>query len=262
VAKHFTTEAMGAYNVSKELVLLPFYQISEPLRPLFLSLFADSKNDRAKLQDSYTNKFIIMLAVMLPITCGFYVLRVEIINLVLGIKWAHIDETLGSLTFLILTYSMTTSSSAILVVLDKLRRLFFLEVLTMMILVTGQFLARDLPLEQYADVRSLLGAVTFGIYFLSVYVAIKFNVFSLVIGIAPSVLASACMLWTIYTISEYFTGNWLLFFSVLLGATIYCSILWALMLLTKRRHRGINTIVGIVNSLASKIVQKRALKRR
>lgn len=261
VAKHFTTEAMGAYNVSKELVLLPFYQISEPLRPLFLSLFADSKNSIEKLRDSYTTKFILMFAIMLPITCGFYVLRVEIIDLVLGAKWSHTDEILGSLTFLILTYSMTTSSSAILVVLDKLRRLFFLEVITMTVLVVGQFLARDLPLEQYAEVRSLLGAVTFGIYFLSVYIAIKLNVFYLILGIVPSVFASACMLWTIFTISEYFTGHWLLLWSVLVGATLYCFILWTIMSFAKKRHRGINTIVEIVNSLASKLIQKRTLKR-
>lgn len=261
VAKYFTTEAMGAYNVSKELVLLPFYQISEPLRPLFLSLFSDSKNNIEKLRNSYTTKFIIMFAVMLPITCGFYVLRVEIVNLILGVKWSHTDEIIGSLTLLILTYSMTASSSAILVVLDKLKRLFFLEVVTMVVLVIGQFLAKDLPLAQYADVRSLLGAVIFGFYFLSVYVAIKFNLLNLILGIMPSVFASIGMLWVISIIDGYSEGNLYLLYSVLAGATVYIAILWTTMTLAKSRHTGINTIMGLANSIISKIVQKWVLKK-
>ena len=261
VAKYFTTEAMGAYNVSKELVLLPFYQIAEPLRPVFLSLFSNSKNDIKKLREMYTTKFIIIFAIMLPITCGFYVLRVEIIDLILGAKWSHTDGIIGSLTLLILTYSMTGSSSTILVVLDKLKRLFVLEVITMVILVISQVLAKDLPLEQYADVRALLAVVIFGFYFLSVYVAIKFNVFYLILGLIPSVFASACMLWVISIIDEYSKGHWLLLYSVLVGATVYISLLWITMSLAKRRHSDINTIVKLVNSLVSRLIQKSILKR-
>lgn len=234
----YDTSAMGSFNVSKELVLMPFHQISEPLHPLLLTMFTSANTKKAGLRRAYSLQFILLFAVMLPLTCGIFVLREELVALLLGAKWVGAETLIGALSLLLLAFSMTESSSAIFLVMDRLRFLFSLEVITMLVVVVGQLIASRLPIEEFALARSLLGMVVFAVYFAALRKAIELDMTDFLSGLIGPVLACACMFGVLTWLDSTTSGLAFLVSGVCLGALTYGAALLCICTLLRRFHEN------------------------
>ncbi len=221
VAMYYDTEFVGLFNVSKELTLMPYNQISEPLGPVFISSITKYKNDPVSLADAYSKLFISMVTIMLPVAVGFYLVKDEVVVLILGEKWIGAEIVVGYLVPLILTVSLSQLSSSTLTALEKVKLVFILDLLTMIVVLSGQFLAKDLPLEQFAGVRTLLGLFIAIVFIGVIKSLLMIKLSRLLIGTLPQTVAAVLMIVGVNYCNVYFSGINFLAIGVLTGVLIY-----------------------------------------
>jgi lipopolysaccharide exporter len=221
VSMFFDTKMVGLFNVSKELTLMPYAQISEPLGPVFISSINKYKDDASALADAYSRLFISMVTIMLPVAVGFYLVKDELVLLILGEKWVGAEVIVGYLVPLILTVSLSQLSSSTLTALEKVKLVFMLDLMTMIVVLIGQLMAKDLPLEQFAGVRTLLGAFI-AIVFIGVIKSILgVKLSRLMIGSIPQVSAAVFMVVGVSYCNELFSDFSFLVVGVVTGVLIY-----------------------------------------
>ncbi len=225
VSIFFPTHGVGLFNVAKELTLMPYTQIAEPLGPVYISAINNVKNDAVQLADAFSKIFTTIITVILPTAVGFFLLRDEIVSTLLGGKWEGAELLVAYFAPLILTTSLASLSSSTLTALHKVKLVFILDMLTMFIVLGGQYWARELPIHEFAGIRSIMGLIILVVLFLAVKKHIpEMRMLRLVIAAVPSVVAVAVMIYIVGFCQDSLSGIWMLIFGSLAGAITYALV--------------------------------------
>ncbi len=257
----YDTRIVGQYNVSKELTLMPYNQIAEPLGPVIISGLANFKDNPAKLTDTYSKFFVAIFTVMLPVSVGFFLLTEEIIHFLLGDKWKEAATIVTYFAPLILTMAISQLSNTALTALHKVKLVFYLDLLTMIVFSVALYLARNLPVEQLAGTRTLLGFFIAVCFFIPVRSMITVSVRRILWGIQPSIIAVVVMSLAVLQIKAWLAGTWLLAVGVLTGMLVYAGVMFFALQMLRKVNPDARFLYDNSVWILNKLISKKAAKK-
>lgn len=149
VSKFFGVSQVGAYHVMKYVGTMPASQIITPATQPLLASFSRKKNDHQGLQYQFDLAFIALAIITVPLTVYVYQFSLPLVELLLGEKWIQYHSVFGILTILSGSMALGNLSSHIIVAKGKVKSLFIYDVLTLLIMISVLWYAKNLTIDGF-----------------------------------------------------------------------------------------------------------------
>jgi O-antigen/teichoic acid export membrane protein len=176
IGKFFGASLLGIYNRTSLLINLPgqylFASLSRVLFPAFSQIQTDSK----KLTSAYIYSITLLSIILIPITIGIIPMAQNIITLYLGNKWNEAVPVFQVLVISITFAAIINISGSILQAVGKLKKIFFIEIFHILLLITSIIVLSNYGLIGFAIAITLCRFIRFILY--SVVVNKYLNVLS------------------------------------------------------------------------------------
>jgi len=124
---------LGAYNVSKDLVLLPSREFLSPISHVFFTAIAQSSNYSDEQQLKIRKALTIITIIAFPIAAGWDVIATPFVHVVLGEQWLPHIPVIASLGALVVTFSIGNFISQLMTATGNVKSLFYYDVVTLAI---------------------------------------------------------------------------------------------------------------------------------
>ncbi|MEL7598495.1 MAG: lipopolysaccharide biosynthesis protein [Proteiniphilum sp.] len=227
IGRYIGMEALGYYEKSYRLMMLPLQNITHVITPVMHPVFSDFQNDLQQVESSYRKVVRLLAFIGFPLSIFLLFTSKELMLLIFGMQW---EASVPIFTILALTVGIQiilSSSGSIFQAAGDTRSLFisglFSATLNVSAILIGIFVFGTLKAVAWGIV------VSFSINFFQCYLQMYLVTFKMKINqffnilISPLILSSILFL-VFYALSVYMlAGN--LMISLLLK-TVICLIVW------------------------------------
>lgn len=133
IGKYLNMNALGYYEKSYRLMMLPLQNITQVISPVMHPIFSDLQNDYKKLSDSYLKVVKLLAYISFPLSALLFFTSKELVLLIFGMQW-----TKSVLSFQILSLSVgfqviLSTSGSIFQAANSTKTLFFSGLLSTII---------------------------------------------------------------------------------------------------------------------------------
>lgn len=223
-AKYFTSNQLGNYQLSRDMVMLPSAMLVEPSMEPLISYVANSREDKEGLSSRVTEVLIAVSFISLPVVAFLFQYPEITVRALLGSQWtlAEMYISVMSLMFFYFCYLLVLES--VFIALGKVQLIFYFDLFSLLLI----FVTLGLILN-YSDnvVDFILGRAVAGVFGVLILVCllsknIKLKLDVLAVYFILATLVSLGSLYTTKTLLNDVTGNeWLVF---LLTGSVFVSI--------------------------------------
>ncbi|QTN40592.1 lipopolysaccharide biosynthesis protein [Marinobacter salsuginis] len=136
VSKHFSTSALGGYNLVREISLLPALSAIIPMSEPLLASIARVKDDPESLAYRVRFSLAIMVTVLTPLTTFLMLYPDLIVVTLLGEQWQAYSHLLRPFGLFFLTFCLFALISDAIIALGRVRALFTFDLISTVIIIT------------------------------------------------------------------------------------------------------------------------------
>jgi len=174
IGKYLSTSALGFYEKSYRLMLLPLQYLTHVLSPTLQPFFSDFQQDKKKIFDLYSKIIRLLALIGFPLTVFLHFTAKELILIIFGEQWVESIPIFSILSWCVGLQIVNSSSGSIYQSANDTKRLFisgFLSALTIISAIClGLFYFKSLEGVAYC----LVGAFLL-IFFINYYILISFT---------------------------------------------------------------------------------------
>lgn len=217
--------ALGYYEKSYKLMLMPIRSITNVLTPVVLPMFAEYQDDSSFVYGKYKRLLGFVSLLSFPISVFFFFAGREIILLLFGGQWE------GSvLTFKILSLSLgfqvlSSTTGAIFQAIGNTKKMFVSQIINtffmIMFLLGAIFLFNTI--ESIAVVYCIIEFVSFIVVFSFLFRLFQVPIQNLLMIVLPAILSSAILSLSLFLLCFMETDS--LFVSLILKGLITCVVI-------------------------------------
>lgn len=160
VSKHFSTSALGGYNLVREISLLPALSAIIPMSEPLLASIARVKDDPDSLAYRVRFSLAIMVTVLTPLTTFLMLYPELIVVTLLGEQWQAYSHLLRPFGLFFLTFCLFALISDAIIALGRVRALFVFDLISTIIIAAIIILIGTDSLSTMAWVRGWLAVIT------------------------------------------------------------------------------------------------------
>lgn len=184
ISKVFNIEAVGGFNMMKNISTIPAREIIRPLTEPLLASFSRVKADSNKLSQQVAVSMLVLLSGTSPIAMYLFDNHEVVVSLLFDERWLQYSYILGVLSLLILNFSIVAIFNEVLVAIGKVKVLFFYDLMSFAALLCVIMSLKFSTLDQFAEVRVFVSYTTMLILFLLMLKFLKINLicFSMALG--------------------------------------------------------------------------------
>jgi O-antigen/teichoic acid export membrane protein len=243
VSKLFPPAALGGYHLQRELALIPAFSLIIPATEPLLSAISKAKHDSELLCYRMRLSMVTLLAILIPLSVFIFRESELIVAVLLGDQWVANHRLLGYFSLMFFAFSFHALVSDCFTAINKLRALFYFDLLSTVVIVSLLLLFSFLTLEQFALLRGLAGlAITLSLL-VFLQTLCRFNIFRLASNLGLILLATLAALIASQALSYTLADNlwpiipltlYTLVYFLVFAVTFYISTQ-----LVARRHRPV-----------------------
>ncbi|WP_375581726.1 oligosaccharide flippase family protein [Marinobacter adhaerens] len=160
VSKHFSTSALGGYNLVREISLLPALSAIIPMSEPLLASIARVKDDPDSLAYRVRFSLAIMVTVLTPLTTFLMLYPDLIVLTLLGEQWAAYSHLLRPFALFFLTFCLFALISDAIIALGRVRALFTFDLISTAIIIIILLVFATGSLTNMAWIRGGLAIAT------------------------------------------------------------------------------------------------------
>lgn len=251
--------ALGGYNFSKDLVLLPSREFLSPMSEVFFTAIATAKKGSEEQRLKIRKALTIIYLFAFPISMGWFLIAAPFTEVVLGNKWLEYVSIIQTLGLLVLTFSVGNFISHIMTALGHVKALFYYDLFTLLIALTLLFITSSYlnDITELALLRIFIGLVILliGMIWLRYY-----KVLTMVEFIKPAIYPCIASIMMILS-ADWLTSSLISPFLQLVTIIIYSATLYSLLLVAGCRFNALGKLESqfvreLVNTGSQKIVTK------
>ena len=225
--------AMGGYTVANELTTLPNRDITQSVISVLFPVMVKAQNDSAKLHDLYLNVLYLTAVISAAMATGIALVADDMVDLVLGEKWAVIKPLMPWLAFASGILGMGNSVYSVLTTVGQVRTAARLQwsrlIMTGLVIFPVAYLTRDL--EAVAMSRLSISCVLVPTLLLTIMAPLNLSARDYAVTLWRPIVSALAMAAVVLGINIVisFTGNPRLLLDVAAGAFTYVGtlmILW------------------------------------
>ena len=183
ISKVFNIEAVGGFNMMKNISTIPAREIIRPLTEPLLASFSKVKTDSGKLSQQVAVSMLVLLFGTSPIAMYLFNNHEVVVTLLFDERWLQYSSILGVLSLLILNFSIVAIFNEVLVAIGKVKVLFFYDLVSFVALLCVILSLEFSTLGQFAEVRVFVSYITMLVLFLLMLRFLKIDLVSLSIAL-------------------------------------------------------------------------------
>lgn len=157
VSKLFPPAALGGYHLQRELALIPAFSLIIPATEPLLAAISKAKHDSELLGYRMRLSMVTLLAILIPLSVFIFRESELIVAVLLGDQWVANHQLLGYFSLMFFAFSFHALVSDCFTAINKLRPLFYFDLLSTVAIVSLLLLFSFLTIEQFALLRGLAG---------------------------------------------------------------------------------------------------------
>lgn len=119
------TSALGYYSVALRLLVLPMDKLLPPLTNTTFPLFAKLRDDRAQLQAAYFEFIFMILSILAPLMFMIASLAPELVNVLIGPKWAPAVPLVRILLGFVLLRTLVSVGGVLMLAVARTEWIFY-----------------------------------------------------------------------------------------------------------------------------------------
>lgn len=137
IGKYMYPNALGYYEKSYRLMMLPVENFTHVLSPVIHSIFSEFQNNKQKILENYFKIIKILATIGFPAGIYLHFTAGEFITLIFGDQWQAAIEPLEILAFSVGIQTVLSSTGAIFQAANSTRLLFISGLLSSVVMVLG-----------------------------------------------------------------------------------------------------------------------------
>ncbi|WP_340679168.1 oligosaccharide flippase family protein [Paraglaciecola sp.] len=229
-AKYFTSNQLGNYQLSRDMVMLPSAILIEPSMEPLISYVAKSLEDKEALSSRLTEALVAISFISLPVVAFLFQFPEITVQALLGAQWslAGVYISVMSLMFFYFCYLLILEN--VFIALGKVQLIFYFDLFSLVLIsvTLGLILNYSDNAVDFIVVRALTGIVGVLVLLaiLTKYIKLKLDVLLFYFIIAA--LAALCSVYITTLMLKDFSANNVILF-LLTGSAfvlIYLTILY------------------------------------
>ncbi len=170
VSRLFPLNALGQYNLSKEITVMPAFDVIGPAVEPLIATFSKQRYNFDELRKQFSNALLVILLFVSPI-CFFLFFHSElVIRVVLGEKWLAAIPITKALSLMLFAFSIGHILNNLFFALGRVKEIFIYDVLSLGIIIS---VLLSLAFQDIVDFSYWRGgialAVTFAFFIYAIY---------------------------------------------------------------------------------------------
>jgi O-antigen/teichoic acid export membrane protein len=157
VSKLFPPAALGGYHLQRELALIPAFSLIIPATEPLLSAISKAKHDSELLFYRMRLSMVTLLTILIPLSVFIFRESELIVAVLLGEQWISNHQLLGYFSLMFFAFSFHALVSDCFTAINKLRPLFYFDLLSTVVIVSLLLFFSFLTIEQFALLRGFAG---------------------------------------------------------------------------------------------------------
>ena len=223
-AKYFTSNQLGNYQLSRDMVMLPSAVLVEPSMEPLISYVAKSTEDKERLSSRVTEVLIAVSFISLPVVAFLFQYPEITVRALLGPQWSLAEMYISVMSLMFFYFCYLLILESVFIALGKVQLIFYFDLFSLLLIAItlSLILSYSDDVLDFILARALTGI--FGglilLYLLNKQIKLKFDV--LVVYFILAALASLGSLYTTKILLDDVSGNeWLVF---LLTGSVFAAI--------------------------------------
>jgi lipopolysaccharide exporter len=221
VSRLFEFNAIGGYNMMKNLSSMAGSDIIAPATEPLLASFSKVKNNPNELRYQFRFSFLLITAFTFPLSVYVWCFSDIIIDVLLGNKWSEYAEILSAMAVLLFSFSLGVLIQHICITLKKVKTLFFYDLISLIVTLSILLLLSHENLYYFALLRGGIAILLTAFMFLFVFNYLGTSIYSIIKLITPIIIASVCSAYLVENIIV-FTPN-INFLNLCLTVSLFCT---------------------------------------
>lgn len=160
VSRFFGTQALGGYNLVREVSLLPALSILIPMSEPLLAATAQVKHRQAQLAYRVRLSSALMITLLVPITVFLMLFPTLTVEVLLGPQWRDYADLLRPFGLFFFTFSFFALLSDVVIALGKVRALLLFDLVSTAVILSLLLVLATGNLPQMAWARGWLAVAT------------------------------------------------------------------------------------------------------
>lgn len=222
VSKYFPAAQLGHYFMARDLAMMPSHNLLLPAIEPLLAVFRTSKYSTEKLGEHVRLSLFIVAMISVPITVFIWNYPGPIINTILGDQWTGAQDLLSVLAILFFYYSFVQVLEKCLMVLNKVRALFYYDVISLVVITSILLLLISNSLVDFGFLRGVLGILTMVglLLYTNLHTQLKLSRFFILI--IPILISTVCAYLATQTWGNFLENSEYVLLDLLLKLSIFC----------------------------------------
>ena len=204
IGKFLGVTTLGVYSLSKTLATIPHEHLTQALTDIFTSSIGGSHERIDNAASSLSKIMTSVVSVMLPVSCGMYLVAEPLVDVLLGPSWVDAVAVIEALSLLTLTYSISMTITTTLIALGHIRIASYLDIVTLVfvliVLVTALMLTHDMQMIALARTFCGVGVVLMFYGFISHVICMPHR--QLLLSCLPALLSCTVMALVVYSLGQ------------------------------------------------------------
>tara|TARA_R110002072_G_scaffold218265_1_gene375978 strand:- start:5863 stop:7251 length:1389 start_codon:yes stop_codon:yes gene_type:complete len=258
VSRLFPLNALGQYNLSKEITVMPAFDVIGPAVEPLIATFSKQRYNFDELRKQFSNALLIILLFVSPI-CFFLFFHSElVISVALGEKWSAAIPITKALSLMLFAFSIGHILNNLFFALGRVKEIFIYDILSLGIIISVLI---SLTFQDIVDFSYWRGGialtVTFAFFIYAIY-SIQLKLTKVLITL---LLPTTCSFAASFTLHHYdYDINIVQFFLIgTLFVLFYILLIFSISFCFKQQSNTCNLIyeqfVKYINTLKIRILK-------
>lgn len=254
ISKIFSSYDFGLYSMAKQIVLLPYTMIAEPISNSMLTLINERKNET-----EHTNKLLLVLmtlmfSTMLPVVILVVFYSPLVIPKILGEQWDGAIILIQIMIVLSLIESINSVIVAAMNALQMVKTIFNINFITLLLTVCVLLIFYQNALSEFAMLQVLLSCTMLTLFFLILARRLNIRFLTLILCFIPAIVAGLVSCAIAFLVQQYITTLLGLAFFLIVFFFCYLSIIWVFSIFLSKHSVAIEYLVsGAINFIGKKL---------
>ena len=249
IGKYLGATALGFYNLSYNLMMLPLENIAFPVRSILFPAFSKVQGDRREVTSVYCNFLGLVAALVFPAMFGLFIVSDLFIVFAYGDKWAPTIPILKILCLSGMIQAISIPNNSILLSRGRSDVVFFLSIFGLIMYVIGFVSGLPWGIIGVASGYTIANVIVIPVSFLVVSkvasIKIKLITKALISPLVGSLIMSSVLILLIYPAINNGTTNKLIILTITTISGILTYLIYSKMFLIREWRIVIESIKNV-----------------
>jgi len=205
-SKIFSPTILGGYHLLRDLALTPALSLIMPASEPLLAAISDAKKDKENLYYRIRLSIVALLTVIMPLSLFIFNESALITSVLLGDQWINQHNLLAFFSMMFFAFCLNGLLSDCFAALNKLRPLFYFDLISMLALVSLLLIFYTHDAEHFALIRGMTGLLITASLLIFLQRLIPLNLRRLFINTLPALSATFIAFFPLYLLPGELNG--------------------------------------------------------